>query len=214
APLLVIIRLCRALVLKKHAARVYEHFTELYPGSEKVEYALYRAIDCSFHQISNADRDQTDTEKTLALVNKFLERSDLFSNYLPQVTEIGTKCKERLFESEMNVFSFYVGRGNFKSAQHRLENITKVYTPQLPNIEPQILHLKIELAQATNDTEGLIKTRIELAEKFPENSFAKPLVTQLPQLKLELAALTKPAEVSTTQAAEDKNIQQHMAQRF
>jgi len=119
------------------AARFYNDFVSLYPGKEKVEYALYRAIASSFTCILSPDRDQTKTEETLALTHIFLKQ-ELFITYKEQVLELQKKCQQHLVDSELNICNYYIKRGNVKQAQKRLDKIRHTWLPQLPSIEESL----------------------------------------------------------------------------
>lgn len=184
----------------KHAVRVYEEFVTLYPGSQKVGYALSQAIESSYQQILSQDRDQTRTEDTLKLIDSFMERKDVFAEYAPRVLEIQRKCLQRLFESEMNVANFYVSRGNFKAASRRFENITKKFGATLPDVQPQVLEFKITLADAQHDQLTATQARIELAQKFPTSSLGKQYANELPSLQIQLASLEQKPQTTSSSA--------------
>lgn len=128
------------------AGTIYNEFTQLYPGNKKTEYALYRAIVCTSKKISSPDRDQTKTEETIALIDKFLARPDAFTEYKEEVEKIRNECHKTLIESEFNVYSFYFNQESYKAAGNRLEHIRKEWLPKLPEIEDKLLECEIALA--------------------------------------------------------------------
>lgn len=150
------------------AFTMYREFVNLYPGSDHVEYALYRAVVCKFDGISDAERDQTPTKETIELAEEFLERSDLFVTCKDKVEEILKKCRERLFENEMTVFNFYLFNKRFIAANKRLDSIKKEFIKLEPELEPRIMLLDIELAQAQNNNELVEQKQSELITKFPD----------------------------------------------
>ena len=200
----------------KHAQRVYEEFGLLYPGSDNVGLAFSREIECSFHQLLSYDRDQTQTEKTLELCERFFERKDVFAEHMPLVLDIQEKTQRRYFDHELGIARDYLRRNNIKAAQHRISTIHdavgKRFSEQITVFEPEVYDFKIQLAQAMADSANELKLKIELAQKYPDNKIAIPFVTELPDLKLQLAALDKsktaPAITSSTSAAV------HMADKF
>jgi len=150
------------------AFTMYREFVNLYPGSEQVEYSLYRAIICKFDDISDAERDQTPTKETIDLAAEFLERSDVFITYKDKVEDILKKCRERLFENELTVFSFYLFNKRIVAATKRLDLIKKEFVLLMPELEPRIMLLEVELAQAQNNNELVEQKQDELVTKFPD----------------------------------------------
>ncbi len=124
------------------AGKLYKEFTKLYPGNNKIEYASYKAILCSFYATLDSDRDQSNTKDTLDLAQTFLQRADVFTTHAKDVESILTTCRKKLIDSEMNIFNFYFKRGSYNSAQKRVEGIRKEFGVAMPEIEPQLLVLE------------------------------------------------------------------------
>lgn len=138
----------------KKAELVYKEFAALYPnfkheGEDKTEYALYKEIVCSYLSILDADRDQTKTKETLELVNLFDERSQgSFKKFDQDVVTIKKECVRRSMDSEINIFNFYLHRGSYRAAQHRLAKIEETYkamTQDLPQVNEIVDELKLAL---------------------------------------------------------------------
>ncbi len=151
------------------AGRLYGDFTQLYPGNDKVEYASYKSILCSFYGTLSADRDQSKTRDTIDLSDNFLERADVFKKYDDEVKKIRKNCYVRLMESEVGIIDFYLKRGSYKAVQKRLDNLREEFLPKLPNIEPQILTFEYELAQKLNNQKLASEKKALLDEKFPQH---------------------------------------------
>lgn len=149
------------------SGKMYREFVKYYPGNEKVEYALYKAIICKFYTILNADRDQSNTSETIELANKFLEREGVFLTHSQEVRDIRAQCYQRLLDNEISVFNFYIDRGRYKSAKTRVANIRKEFIELIPACEPSLIMLEIQLAQQVKDAPFLEQKQKELTEKFP-----------------------------------------------
>lgn len=133
------------------AAKMYNEFTLLYPGSDEVELAMYKAIVSNFQLILDAEHDQTKTVETQEQAQAFLERP-LFTRYKNEVQDILIKCEERLLESEINIFKFYLMRGNTIAANSRLEGIKKTYiTKNLPDFQMKLAGLEQRYADVMGD---------------------------------------------------------------
>jgi len=147
---------------------MYREFASLYPGSQQVEYALYRAIVCKYDTMSDAERDQTTTKEAITLAEEFLERGEVFVTYKDKVEEILKKSRERLFENELTIFNFYLSNKRIIAANKRLDSMRKEFISLVPELEPRIILLEVELAQAVNNTEVIDKKQNELITKFPD----------------------------------------------
>jgi outer membrane assembly lipoprotein YfiO len=146
----------------KKAAFVYSEFATLYPGHEKVEFALYRGVISSFNCCLSSDRDQTKTEETIVLADTFLAAPH-FANHRDEVIAIRMECYNRLVESEFNVCQFYLQRGNLKAVTKRLKTIREKWLPLVPSITLTLLDFEIKVAEKQSDTE---LATLKLAEQL------------------------------------------------
>jgi len=154
------------------AEELFKRFSNLYPGDAKVEYALYKATLCSFWQTLDMERDQSKTKNTISLAKKFLDRKEVFTQYIDEVGKMMVDCQQRLFDSEVSVFRFYLKRNDYISANHRLAAIEKEFTDKIPDLDAQIIMLTCELAEKINNKELLEQKQKELKEKYPETQKA------------------------------------------
>lgn len=127
------------------AAAQYKEFIHLYPGNKHSEYAHYQSILCTSKRMLSPDRDQTKTEETIELANKFLEQTT-FNQYRDQVVDIRGLCYQTLGHSELNVGDFYIKQGNYLAAQRRLESIRTDWLPKAPEIEFRLAQLESTLS--------------------------------------------------------------------
>lgn len=149
------------------AGAMYKEFAKYYSGSDKAEYALYRATVCAFNMIASAEKDQTKTIEAIDLAKSFLERAEIFSTYAPEVEKMLGLCQERLFESEMNVVNFYISRSRLVSAAKRIDGVRKEFIPILAKSEESILLSECVLADRLNNPELILAKQAELIQKFP-----------------------------------------------
>jgi outer membrane assembly lipoprotein YfiO len=165
------------------AERAYQEFAMLYPGAQKCDYAHFRAVACGFKLTKEPDRDQTKTQEVLKFADEFMTTHKT-SAYLSEVTSIATECREKLLASDVNVFNFYMNNKNYKSAQKRLDIISKEHMPQLASAEPKTLELTIQLAQAQNNPQNLLDAQFKLVTKYPDIDITKKLIAEPEQVKL------------------------------
>lgn len=150
------------------AEHLYSEFANLYPGHEKAEYASYKGIICCYWKTLDHRRDQSKTKEAIERAHSFLKRRSVFTTYADQVDEILHACHEKLLESEMNIFHFYLKRGDYLAAQTRLENMEKEFLSLLPNKEALLISLACELAEKQNNIQVLEEKKLILAQRFPE----------------------------------------------
>lgn len=150
------------------ASRSYNELANLYPGSEKVEYALYQAVVCSSMLILDAERDQSKTNETIELANQFLQRADIFVEYKEKVEAIKQKAMRTLVQSEFNVCQFFMNSAEYSQAQRRLDGIRKDWLTKLPDLEPEILVLECTMAEKQNKSDVITEKKKELQDKFPQ----------------------------------------------
>ena len=172
------------------AEKAYNEFILLYPGAVRFEYAYDKAIACGLKLTLDFDRDQTKTQEVLKLANEFIAVHPT-SEFKDHVQEMADQCHQRLLESDIGIFKFYLKSNKLKAAQIRLDTIGKEHIPFLPDYKPQSIELRIELAQAKNDTADQLRAQIELATLFPENDITKRWVTDIAEIKTQLASLEK-----------------------
>jgi len=151
----------------KEAELIYRQFCTFYPGTKEVEYAQYKSILCSFYLTLSPDRDQTKTKETLELAQKFLSRKDTYSTHITDVEKIAYECQEKLAESEIGIIDFYTHRGAYISAQQRIDHLRKEFTTAMPNLEPRLINLECNIAQASHNQELFEQKQLELHTKFP-----------------------------------------------
>lgn len=152
------------------AAALYAEFAHSFPGSDHVEYALYQAIECSSKLILDAERDQTNTKNTIDLADQFLARANLFADYTDKVIGIRDTCYKLLARSECNVYKFHLNNGEYAQAERRLTGLRTDWIAKIPELEPEVLALEIDLAQKQNNLEIAAVKKQELATRFPDAS--------------------------------------------
>lgn len=174
------------------AERAYNEFILLYPGAARCDYAHFKAVECGFKLTSEPDRDQTKTQEILALAEEFITTHPK-SEFMDHVIKLATQCREKLFASDINIFNFYLKGKNFRAAQRRLDSMGKEYSPKLPESQPKVLELTIELAQAQNNPAKVWEAQLQLVDKFPDNDITKRLALSVETIQLEQTAFNNKA---------------------
>lgn len=126
------------------AEQYYSEFSLIFQGNQKAEYASYKSIECSFKRTFDFNRDQTKTESTIEMANKFLEKPS-YTTYLKEVEQIRTDCYKKLAESEIYICDFYIKKPSLRSAERRLDTIKTEWLTKLPEIAPQVAQLEVSI---------------------------------------------------------------------
>lgn len=154
----------------RRAETLFRDFVKLYPGNEYAELAFVKAIECSWYQTSTFERDQSKTEDTLRLIDEFCVRETIYSKEsTTRVLEVKTLCLSKLAQRGMSVAKHYIGLSKYRAAHKWLDDLRENDLEKLPTIEPQLLQLEIELAQAEQNTTIEKQKLSELKEKYPEH---------------------------------------------
>lgn len=145
------------------AASRYEEFCLLYPGCDQSEYAQYKLILCTFYLTLSADRDQSDTIKTLNLITHFLKRAKE-PKFISEMESIYKTCRKRLFEHEVLVFETSLQQQKFTGAQKRIEHIESSF-PDISDIEKYVAYLKemLELVKNPETRPFIVKVNLKNA---------------------------------------------------
>jgi outer membrane assembly lipoprotein YfiO len=150
------------------AEKGYEAYVNKYPGNAHNEYARYQHILCSFYLTYTADRDQTKTHDTLALIRAYYENPDLYTAYVEQVKTIELGCRQKLYEHECNILQTYLNLGHYTAAQERVAYIKEECVPTVKN-EYQILAFEYEIAKKTKNETMLTQVAQALAAQYPQS---------------------------------------------
>lgn len=147
------------------AEKMYTEFAKLYPGSDKIETVLYKAILCAYYSTLDAQHDQTKTHETIDLATQFLEREELFGTYAGEVKKIKKQCYAKLLENEENITNFYLKRNTKKdliAAENRIKDMQKDFGQLLPEAESRVLALECTLAEKKHDPVMALQKQQEL----------------------------------------------------
>lgn len=154
----------------RKAERMYLDFVKLYPSNQFAEQAYVKAIECSWMQTLQPDRDQTKTESTLALIEEFLTRDSIYSaDSIAQVMTINEQCRRRLAESNLLITKQYISRGQYAAAHKRIDALA-LDLPKATYIEPDLLQVRLELAQAEGKSDVVQQLQADLQQRFPAHN--------------------------------------------
>ena len=123
------------------AKAALDRFTELHPGNENIDYALYLKALCSYEQIIDVARDQAVTKTALddleTLIRRFPE-----SRYSRDATYKRDLVLDHLAGKEMDIGRYYLNRNEINAAINRFRTVVADY--QTTTQVPEALHRLVE----------------------------------------------------------------------
>lgn len=154
------------------AQKAYTEFAELYPGSDKTEFAKYKAVDCGCKQISECDRDQKSTRQAAKIAKDYLS-SETCQEYRQETKALCELCYDRLLDHELYVAEFHINRGKYTPAQKRIEYAKKHYLPELPEAQAKIAKVEDTLKQASPSHHSFSNVEPQKSTDLPEEGLTK-----------------------------------------
>ena len=154
------------------ASICYEEFFILFPGSQEAEYSQYKSILCSFYLTLASDRDQTQSQKTISLIQLFLARAKN-PKFIQETKDMYTTCRKKLFEHEIHVLEYYLSKQKFISAEQRLAYIEKNFS-DIVNIDKYLTYCKNTLETVKNQATRPFMVKLNLSQALSNNS-AEPI---------------------------------------
>ena len=105
----------------------YEDVVQDFPASAYVEEAHWGIARCSYAAIHDWDRDPTETEEALRLLQEF--RTDYpESRFLPEVEAAIAECRDRLAHREFEAGKFYSKQHRPRSAKIQFQYVLDQFT--------------------------------------------------------------------------------------
>ncbi len=98
-----------------NAENLFKTYTENFPNSEKVEECEYMRCMCYYKQSPKVDLDQTNTTKTIALLQAFINTHP-DSKRVSEATGIMDACRKKLELKEFKNAQLYYNLGFYQSA--------------------------------------------------------------------------------------------------
>lgn len=99
----------------ENAENLFKTYTENFPNNPKVEECEYMRCICYYKQSPKVDLDQTNTTKTIALLQAFINTHP-DSKRVSDATEIIDQCRKKLELKEYKNAQLYYDLGYYQSA--------------------------------------------------------------------------------------------------
>lgn len=147
----------------------YTNFLTFYPNHDRADYAQYQLGLCYLKQAASPDRDQTQTRKALAELEKVGQNYPGSSYVAPADTQ-AAKARELIAEHDFRIGSFYHRRKAWAGAAKRLREVLEAY-PDYSRKDRLYLMLGESLISLDKREEGRLYLEKLLAE-FPSSRHA------------------------------------------
>ena len=146
------------------AASTLDHFIELHPAHENIDYAYYLRALCYYERITDVARDQQMTERAREsleeLVNRF-PNSKFAADAKPKLILV----RDQLAGKEMEIGRYYQTRGHYLAAINRFTTVVAKY--QTTSHVPEALHRLTELYMSLGVMDAAQEYAAVLGHNFP-----------------------------------------------
>ena len=105
---------------------LFKTFTESFPNSPKEDEAEYMRAYCYYKQSPKIDLDQTNTQKTISLLQAFISTHSE-SPRVKEATAIMDICRKKLEQKEANNAQLYYALGNFQASAVAFQTVLENY---------------------------------------------------------------------------------------
>jgi outer membrane protein assembly factor BamD len=159
-----------------NAENLFKSFVENFPTSPKVEECDYMRAYCYFKQSPKVELDQTNTIKTMQLMQAFINTHPT-SARAKDATDIIDVCREKLELKEFKGAELYFNLGFYKAAAIAFANVSDNFPDSKRADEYKLLVIKsyfkyAEMSYEEKQKERYEKVRTEIndfSERFAES---------------------------------------------
>lgn len=167
---------------------LFKTFVEYFPTSAKAEECEYMRAYCFYKQSPKVELDQTPTNKTMSLMQAFIN-THATSKRVKEANEIIDVCREKLEAKELKSAQLYYDLGYYKAAAIAFANVSDNYPDSKRADEYKLLVIRSYYKYAENSYEEKQKERFEkvLAEiaDFKERFGDSKLLEEVTKFKTQ-----------------------------
>ena len=162
----------------RDAENFFKGFLEVFPNSTKAEEVDYMHALCFYKQVPKVDLDQTNTSKSIGVMQTFINTHPA-SSRIPEATAIIDKCRERLEEKELRGADLYFKVGQYRAAALAYTNILNNYPEshegekyKMNAIRSYYRFAKLSIIEKQAERfEKVVSEYQDFADRFPESKF-------------------------------------------
>lgn len=139
---------------------LFKTFVEYFPTSAKAEECEYMRAYCFYKQSPKVELDQTPTNKTMSLMQAFINTHPT-SKRVKEANDIIDVCREKLEAKELKSAQLYYDLGYYKAAAIAFANVSDNYPDSKRADEYKLLVIRSYFKYAENSYEEKQKERFE-----------------------------------------------------
>lgn len=162
------------------AENLYKSFYETFPNSSKAEEAEYLRAYSFYKQSPKVDLDQTNTHKTMALMQAFITTHPN-SPKKQEASDIIDLCRSKIEAKEFNSANLYYQLGYFKASAIAFATLIENFPDsdksedyKLMVIKSYFKYAELSVEEKQNERYGKVITEcVDFDDRFPESKLQK-----------------------------------------
>ena len=163
-----------------NAENFFKTFIELFPNSTKAEEVDYMRAYCFYKQSPKPELDQTNTAKTIGIMQSFINTHP-GSSRIEEANDIIDLCRQKLEIKDYKSAELYFDIGHFRAAAVAFTEILNNYPESNKSDEYKYMAIKSYFRYAelsvedkkTERFEKVIQECNDFQDRFPESKLAK-----------------------------------------
>ena len=167
-----------------------DHFIELHPAHENIDYAYYLKALCFYERITDVSRDQETTEKARTALEEVVSRFPN-SKCAADAKKKLVLVRDQLAGKEMVIGRYYEDRGHYLAAINRFDAVVKKY-PTTSHV-PEALERLTECYTALGVLDEAQRYAAVLGYNFPHSHWFRDSYDRL-ESEGHVAAPTRTAD--------------------
>lgn len=171
-----------------NAENLFKSFVENFPNSTKGEECDYMRAYCYFRQSPKIDLDQTSTNKTMQLMQAFINTHPT-STRVQEATDIIDKCREKLEAKEFKSAQLYYNLGFYKAAAIAFGNVSDNFpdSKKADEYKLQVIKSYFRYAEMSYEEKQIERFQkvIEECEDFSDRYADSKYLEEVNKLKLQ-----------------------------
>lgn len=162
------------------AENLFKQFTEVFPTSQKAEEMEYMRAYTYYRQSPKAELDQTNTQKTIGLMQTFINTHP-GSPRLKEANEIIDKSRQKLEQKEVNSAELYYNMGHYLAAGIAYTSLMNNFPDSERSEQYKLQVIKAYYSYARNSIDEKKAERYEkvlsecndFTDRFPDHALLK-----------------------------------------
>lgn len=162
----------------RDAENFFKGFLEVFPNSSKAEEVDFMHALCFFKQVAKVDLDQTNTSKSIGVMQTFINTHP-GSPRIAEATAIIDKCRERLEIKELRAADLYYKVGQFRAAAISYGSLLNSYPEsksgdryKLNIVKSYYRFAKLSIPDKQAERfEKVVNEYQDFADRFPDSPF-------------------------------------------